>query len=267
MPNLQDYGEFGSYTQEAAEDEKAELDKAGSGHYLKLPVGKTVVRILPPPPGRPSPFVIVHEHFLRIPGKARPVIFACPKVMKSQYCPVCAWSEKLKLSPNRADQDKARELWPSRRIYMNVIDRGDEEAGPKVLGVGRTIHEALVASRTAVKDDSVEHSDYTHPREGSDIIINRVGTSFKDTKYTITVSPRTSELGNPEWLQTRHDLRQKLVVPTAAEIKGMCQPDEPSDPAEASDALPPARGGDIEPHRSASMDAGPDPYGDDVIPF
>jgi hypothetical protein len=265
MSNLQDYGDaFGSYTQGAATDEGEDLERAGSGHYMKLAVGKTVIRILPPPSGRSSPFITVHEHFIRIPGKERPAVFACPRVMKNQPCPVCSRANELRISPNSADQKRAEELWPSRRVYMNVIDRGDEEAGPKILGVGKTIHAALVAARTAEADDEVGHSDYTHPTEGSDIIVKRVGTTFKDTKYTVTVSPRTSELGDPEWLHTRPDLRQKLVVPTAEEIIAMCQPDNPED---ASDALPPAGGGAIEAHRAASHDAGTDPYGDDRIPF
>jgi hypothetical protein len=73
MSNLQKYG---GYSEEAAKAEQEELEKGG-GDFMKLEVGKNVIRILPPPIGHTTPFIVVHQHFIKLPGMDSPASFNC----------------------------------------------------------------------------------------------------------------------------------------------------------------------------------------------
>ncbi|KKN67990.1 hypothetical protein LCGC14_0455460 [marine sediment metagenome] len=215
MSNLQKYGE---YTVESAEEEQKQIDESSSVDYLKLSVGRNVVRFLPPPVGKTSPFKIVQQHFLKLPGMPSPVKFACPRYLKpSGHCIVCAKANELYRSGNSADKERGYELFPKRRVYANVIDRSNQEKGPIILEMGKTIHEPLVKIR---KNEDIG-GNYTHPDEGFDIVIDRVGTSKNDTKYTVIPARKSSPLGNLEWVEQQHDLDRYSKQHTDAEIREM----------------------------------------------
>lgn len=208
-------GEYGSFDLEAAENELDDLNRSQS-QFLKLAVGNNVVRLLPPPLGRNTPFVVVWQHFIKLPGATAPVVFNCPRMMARKTCPACAKAEKLGNSRNSADRDAAREFWATKRIFASVIDRTDEEAGPKILGFGKSIYEALLALRT----DSTAGGDYTNPLKGFDINIKRTGTGL-ETRYDVLSARRNSALGDMEWIGMAPDLRELARVPTADEIREM----------------------------------------------
>jgi hypothetical protein len=269
MSNL----EYGGYEVEAAEQEDEDLSKSGSSNFMKLNVGDNVVRILPPPVGRKSPFFTAFQHFLDLPGYDGPIVFNCPRMMARQFCPACAKSDKLRSSPSKQDQDAARDFWSSRRIYVNVIDRADEDAGPKILAIGKTIHEALVAIRKSDPDEG----DFTHPETGFDINIQRQGTGKNDTKYKVVAARRSTALGDLDWINQQADLRAKLAVPSLDEIKAMFTKEEPqqmgSNVVGDAEALPAggrARGrsaqDDVEAHGSSYRGRSRD-FDDDDIPF
>jgi hypothetical protein len=256
---------------DAAEQEDEDLAKSGgSSNYMKLEVGDNYVRVLPPPIGRKTPFFTAFQHFIDLPGYDSPIVFNCPRMMAREYCPACAKSDKLRASQNKKDQDAARNFWSSRRVFVNVIDRSDEEAGPKVLGIGKTIHEALVKIR---KDDPDE-GDFTHPEDGFDINIQRKGTTKNDTKYKVIPARRSTPLGDKDWINQQADLNQKLAVPTLDDIKSMFARDDDSSSkiggnvVADSKALPSRRRSaqdDIEAH--ASSYGGKDEFDGDEIPF
>ena len=135
---------FGTYDEEEASKEKEELQKGGN-EFAKLKVGRNVFRILPPAPGRRSPFRVVFQHFIEMPGGSKSVI--CARLESRKPCVVCAHVERLKKSQSHEDQKIADDLFARRRVFVNVIDRSDEEKGPKVLAVGKQVHEQLVALR------------------------------------------------------------------------------------------------------------------------
>src|SRR5580765_2043241 len=74
--------DYGTWSPEAMEDEEKEI--ATTSDFWKVPVGKTVVRFMPPMLGwktnKGSPFSIQHQHFLHMPGIDHPVIFNCPRM-------------------------------------------------------------------------------------------------------------------------------------------------------------------------------------------
>lgn len=214
---------YGSYDLDAANEEHDDLSRAGGGQFMKLEVGRNVVRLLPPPVGRRSPFVTTYQHFLDIPGRDGPVVFNCPRMMERRPCPACAKGDRLRATGNQKDAEAARDFWASRRVFANVIDRSDEDAGPKVLGFGKTVHEALVA----IRRDEDAGGDFTHPIDGFDIIIERVGTGKMDTRYKVFPARRSSSIGDKaeEWIAVQPDLRALARVPTLDEIKAQVRGD------------------------------------------
>lgn len=241
---------YGAYEVEAADAEHEDLSRGG-GNFMKLDTGRNVVRFLPPPAGRNTPFVTVFQHFLNLPGFAEPIIFNCPRLMARKGCPACQKGEKLKSTGNQKDADAARDFWASRRVFANVIDRNDEDAGPKILGFGKLIHEALVA----IRRDEDAGGDFTDPVDGFDIVIERTGTTKTDTRYTVRPARKSSELGNLEWIETQPDLRYLAKVPTLEEIKAMVSPQD--DPAPSK----PTAQDDL------NVVADVEPLSDDDIPF
>lgn len=208
---------YGGYSLDTANEEHEDLSRAGGGQFMKLEVGRNVVRFLPPPVGRKSPFVTTYQHFMDLPGREGPVVFNCPRMMERRPCPACAKGDRLRATGNPKDAEAARDFWASRRVFAAVIDRNDEDSGPKVLGFGKTVHEALVAIR---RDDDAG-GDFTHPVDGFDIIIERTGTGKNDTRYKVFPARKSSHLGDraEEWIAQQPDLRQLARVPSLEEIK------------------------------------------------
>lgn len=255
---MSDMVKYGSWSVESATKAFKDLDKKDTQQALfyKLDVGQNVVRFLPPTPEMSSPFLISHQHYLRVPGADRPVVFACPMKLAGRYCPACAYAQKLQSSGNQADRKQAWEFMPRMRVFANVIDREDEASGPKVLGFGKMIYESLIKLRM----DEYTGGDYTHPETGFDIVIERTGMGKNDTSYAVRAARNSSPLGDMRWIETQHDLNRFATPPTEEELKEMIaqatgggvefgQPPEPIAPA-------------IKPRRSIS-----DEVGDDDLPW
>lgn len=239
MSNLVKHG---SYEMEEAEKEEAELGK-GKTEFLKLEQGRNVIRFLPPAAGKKSPFRVIYQHYVDVPGATGPVVFTCPRMESKQQCPSCAQADKFRKSGNPVDRERAFEMLPSRRVMANVIDRKDPEAGPKVLGFGKKIHEALIALRK----DADAGGDFTDPMNGFDIIIERTGAGRTDTKYAVLGARKLSPLGNDEWIEQQHDLDAFARVRALDEIEAALRGEETSGRGErgrqqaAAPAKPPTR--------------------------
>lgn len=218
---------YGSYELDAAQGEAEELEKSGGGAFMKLEAGRNVVRFMPPKLGKKSPFVMVHQHFFKLPGMEKGLPINCPRMMARQSCPVCNMVDKLRNSGNQADYKAAGELFAKLRVFANVINRKAPELGPQVVAFGKTVHEQLVKMRT----DEDAGGDFTHPEDGFDIIIERTGQGF-DTKYFVKAARTVSSLGDYEWIEAQHDLDMLAKVKSAEDIK-----------AEIAEAAPQFSGG------------------------
>lgn len=221
---------YGSYEEEAAEQEKEDLASSGA-EFMKLKVGRNTVRVLPPPPGKRSPFRQVYQHFIEMPGGAKSVI--CARLEAKKPCAVCQQVDKLRQSKLDVDQKAANDLYARRRVFANVIDRSAPDAGPKVLGFGKQVHEQLVALRT----DPDAGGDYCHPEHGFDIIIERTGTGKNDTKYTVFPSRKQSPLAKTvdkmqEWIDTQSNLDAFAKLPPIEEVRALLAGDEAAEEEE-----------------------------------
>ncbi len=207
---------YGSFELEAAEEEQKDIDQSG-GAFFKLKAGRNVVRFPPPPVGARSPFLKVHQHFVQFPGMAKAASFNCPRLMSKLPCPVCKKCDELRATGNPADYELAGEYLAKPRVFANIIDRANPEAGPQIIAFGKKIHESLVALRT----DEVAGGDFTHPETGFDIVITRSGTTKNDTEYEVKASRKITPLGNMEWLEQLHDLGRLGRVPSGEDILRM----------------------------------------------
>lgn len=214
--NLQKYGDF---PVEEAEKELAIVERESTGGaYMKLQVGRNVVRILPNKTPGKMPFVRVKEHYIKVPGNDRAVVFACPTAMAKKRCPACEKADRLRQSGNPVDRDAAYELSAKMRIYANVIDRNEPESGPKILAFGKTIYERLMTLR---KDEDAG-GNYTDPVNGFDIIITRKGTGM-DTSYEVDAHRKLTQLSAnamqaAEWIENQHDLEGRAAVRSYEEL-------------------------------------------------
>jgi|6_EtaG_2_1085325.scaffolds.fasta_scaffold108070_2 hypothetical protein len=205
MSNIVQYNEW---TMEAAAKELSQVTRSSNNkEIMKLTVGRNVVRFLPMTDEMPSPFQVIWQHFVQTDDK--PIVFPCPWRMDQQRCPICDEGNRLSRTGNSTDRDSARRLWPSMRVFANVISRAAMEGGPKILAMPRTVYEELISIRT----DSDAGGDFTHPESGFDIIIERTGTGLS-TRYRVSTARTDSKLENMEWIEQQHDLARFAALPT-----------------------------------------------------
>ena len=204
---------YGSYTPEAADKE---IKSLGGNEFLKLEPGKTRIRILPPAEGETSPFRIVAQHAVEVPGQQWPVRFQCP----GRGCPACLESQRLSRTGNPKDRDRAYQLSPKQKIFCCVVKRSEEERGPLVWEFGKKIHEQLVKLRR--NEDA--GGDFCDPYNGFDIIIEREGTGKTDTTYTVFPARQASPLHADEeqaadWCENRPELDRYTRLMTIPEVQ------------------------------------------------
>jgi len=216
--NLQ---KWGTYELDTANQEALDLaHESGSASFMKLKVGKNIIRILPPLPEKKSPFFVTYQHYIRTPNDDKPFAFSCPRLVLQIRCPACDEWQRLRKSSNRKDQERSKEFFPKRRVFCNVINRAEPETGPMVLAFGKTIHEELIALR----QDEDAGGDFTHPINGIDVVIERTGVGKFDTDYAVRLARRSTPISDDAsvmdaWREAMHDLESFAKLPSDEEIK------------------------------------------------
>lgn len=120
--------------------------------------------------------------------------------MKNQMCPACEDVEKAR---RNNDQEYVDDYVGKTRIYIFVIDRENENAGPLLFGIPRTLNTDLAA---AAEDETTKEILFIDdPNEGYDVVLTRVnpGGNVKRTKYSPKLARQSSKLSNdPETAKT-----------------------------------------------------------------
>lgn len=168
-----------SEVQKMAEDAK----KSGfaGGNWDSLKDGRNVRRILFPKGDSTKFCVDAQFHFgLGAEGKGS---VACLKNWNKR-CPICEEVEQLQHSRSKDDQELAKRLRATQRIFINVIDRDGEDEKPKILAIGRTIYRQIL---DLIIDP--DYADITDPDHGHDVTIIREGKGLQ-TKYTVNPKPK-----------------------------------------------------------------------------
>ena len=229
--------EYGEWTPEQMDKESKEMGTGGD--FWKPPVGRSIVRFLPPRVGWPSPFVIQHQHFIRLPNVEHPIIFSCPKMHEGKVCVPCQKADKLETSGNSRDNKAAKQLRPSKRVLSNmVVDPANAEQPVSVWSFGKTVYDQL----KAIKSDDENGGNFLDPVKGFNIVVNRTGTGKDDTKYTVMPARGQSQLANMEWIATQKDLRKMIRIPTVEQQERLFDGEDPRDVWGDKDDDRPARG-------------------------
>lgn len=193
--------EFGDFSTEAAASARQEADDEGS-EFVKVKEGWNNYRVLPPPAGEDTPFRKVYTHYIpnpEKPGKNIPV--TCPKMTKlrndagklvtqGRGCVLCDRSAELRAKPNQLDRDTGYDMRAQPKTFCCVIDRKDPGAQVRVLRLTKGQYDDLIA----IREDPEDPTDFSHPLEGYDIRIHRVGTGKEDTEYKLKLAKRPTLL-------------------------------------------------------------------------
>jgi hypothetical protein len=221
--------------------------------FVMMPEGNGHITVRLLPPAKPGMFGRNRNEFYcktRI-HKLNNRSYHCPKVPVKVGknirwdgdCPICSyynylWNESDKKAADEQQQMQsiARQIKPIERYYYNVMVRaqyneqsGDvqKNVGPKVLSVGKTLHQIIL--RGILGDEELgiaKLGDVTEIDTGRDLKIIKVmrksGSesypNYNDSKF---LDP--TPLGNKDevvgWLENLHDLAALRVVKPAEELK------------------------------------------------
>jgi hypothetical protein len=198
--------QYAKWSPEKIKKQKEEAE-SGDGEFYKMKQGTNTVRILPPAEGADTPVPKTLQHFIKLPGSDKPIVFVCPRAVKKK-CPACEKMDELTAGGNPADYEIAKEFKPKARYFANVIDRRNPEKGVQLMAVGVQVAEQLFA----LADNQDAGGDFSDPTEdGFDVIIERTGAGKNDTEYKVFAARKTSPLGNDDWLDQMIDLRKHVL--------------------------------------------------------
>lgn len=175
--------------------------------------GETYIRILPNKD--PNKHFFLKSGFHKIFGE----YYNCPKEFKNAKCPICEYVSKLYRSNQMEDIELARELKKVKRYYYNVVVRGAEDKGVRVLTSGIKLFEKIIGACA-----NPEIGDISDAKEGYDFIIKK---RMKDGywNYDLSEASRRSSPLNAdpkkaeEWIQAQYDLEKEVTINTYQELK------------------------------------------------
>jgi hypothetical protein len=233
-------------------DYKSLKASEGSGSFLenfvKMPEGKgsVVMRILPPAPkgafGRDdNPFYLVTA-IHRVNGKSLHDIRDYVGGKWVGRNPICEymrhlWKESEQSAPAEAEQKRSlyRQIKPVERYYYNVIVREErsedgtikKNVGPKILSVGKTVHEIILRGILGDKEmNQPRLGDVTDPKTGYDFKLVKTIRKSGDQSfpnYEGSHFLEQSPAGDPDewktWMGSLHDLKSLRTLKTYEELE------------------------------------------------
>ncbi len=203
-------------------------------------------RILPPSPAwagffaerrrKPTPFFFVWKHLYED-ENGKWVGYNCPRRNPSggekRECPDCERFFLLRSSPSPADQKRAKEYTASRRVMMNVIDREEPGAGPKILELSapfsddpdklkkspptqwQKLEKIFRTYKKDIADPSANGWDVTTLREGE----GQEGTNYDfgtaNSQCVLSDDPEQAQ----DWILNQPDLPGRVAIPTDDDIR------------------------------------------------
>ena len=124
--------------------------------------------------------------------------YVCPKYMSNEPCPIC---EELAKS---TDKEYINTLKAKKKVLIWVIDRENENEGPKLFAMASTVDKNFVLQSIDEEDGKLLFID--HPVKGYDVAVTRTGTGrttkWDGEKISRTSKPLSDKQENIEtWLQ------------------------------------------------------------------
>lgn len=156
--------------------------------------------------------------------------YACPRQMKAMPCPVCEERSRLY---DENDQDGAKALNTSERLLVWIINRDDQEKGPMLWDMPKTLE--IDMNGGAVDDEAESVLPLDDPIEGYDLRFNREGKGTTTRYQAFTVARRSSPLTDDEeelekWLDyvEANPLEQCVTLYEYDHIKAVFEGKDPS---------------------------------------
>ncbi|NDC38696.1 MAG: hypothetical protein EBZ48_11670 [Proteobacteria bacterium] len=217
-------------------------------NFVRMPEGKgsVVMRLLPPAPkgafGRDdNPFYLVTA-LHRVNGKSLHDIrdYVGGKwVGKNPIVDYMRhlWRESEQAAPADAEQKRAlyRQIKPIERYYYNVIVREErsedgtvkKNVGPKILSVGKTVHEIILRGILGDKEmNQPQLGDVTDFKSGYDFkLVKTIRKSGEQSfpNYEGSHFLDQSPAGDPDeckkWMDNLHDLKALRTLKTSEELE------------------------------------------------
>lgn len=217
-------------------------------NFVKMPEGKgsVVMRLLPPAPagafGREkNPFYLVTA-LHRVNGKSLHDIREYVGGKWVGKNPICEymrtlWKESEQAAPAEAEQKRSlyRQIKPVERYYYNVIVREEraedgtikKNVGPKILSVGKTVHEIILRGILGDKEmNQPELGDVTDFKNGYDFKLVKTIRKSGDQSfpnYEGSHFLEQSPAGDPDeckrWMQNLHDLTALRILKSYEELE------------------------------------------------
>jgi hypothetical protein len=217
-------------------------------NFVKMPEGKgsVVMRLLPPAPagmfGRDkNPFYLVTA-LHRVNGKSLHDIREYVNGKWVGRNPICEymralWKESEQSAPAEAEQKRNlyRQIKPVERYYYNVIVREEraedgtirKNVGPKILSVGKTVHEIILRGILGDKEmNQPELGDVTDFKNGYDFKLVKTIRKSGDQSfpnYEGSHFLEQSPSGDPDeckrWMENLHDLNALRILKTYDELE------------------------------------------------
>jgi|TARA_R110002012_G_scaffold119749_2_gene268856 hypothetical protein len=144
-----------------------ELEGGGKGKrdntFWKPSEGDQEIRIVPTADG--DPFKAFHFHYNL--GEAARGGVLCPKRQFGEACPICEFASSLWQEESSESKKMAKSLFVRQRFFSPVIVRGEEDAGVRIWGYGKTIYETLLGLVL-----NPDYGDITDVDNGVDFALN-----------------------------------------------------------------------------------------------
>ena len=193
------------YHKPSAEDVKKRAEQSGSDFdsifkdtvkVFKVNDGDNLIRVLPATWEDPKHFGLdIFVHYGIGPDRQS---YLCLKEMNhgDGECPIC--EERAEAVKNGED-DYAKELKPSKRVLVYLVDRDAEKEGVQAWAapwtVDRDINSLIVDKRSG------EVMCIDDPDNGYDVSFSKQGKQMTTKYIGMQIARRESDLGNDDWLQ------------------------------------------------------------------
>ena len=160
------------------------LDKINRNVNIWKPMkGANKIRVLPYKKDKDNPFIELYWHW----NLGRTSVLCLEKNF-GEKCPVCQLATKLWNSDVKEDKDSAKKIFARLRFYVPMVQRGQEEDGPKYWAFGQNVYDDL----TGATEDP-DCGDFTDIEIGRDVIVTyrtpeETGTTFGKISAKVAMS-------------------------------------------------------------------------------
>ncbi len=192
----------GKLNKDKAAKREAELER-GNSRYWKPKAGKNTIRVMPP--WREDVDEIGFEVGLHYGIGPDESFFPCPRLSRhKKKCFLCTMEQKLKDSSDDDDKAEAKQLRPTRRFLLNIVDMNDLESGVQVWQAGVRVYKDILSY---ISDS--DFGDITDLEEGYDLTVIKKGEKMK-TEYKVRAAKKPTPFPSPSVLETAPDAEEWL---------------------------------------------------------